>query len=1610
MGTFYVDRDGRGGTKGNDSLTTWSVASRVGDPSKPFATVQAAIEAVTAANGGGNDTIRVRKEITSTPYGPPTASGQQPVAKNTLVAHDISSAEGRPTIDGCLFTNWKNWRVDALRWTNTVRFTNGQYIEVVGNVGRSRSTTDAHTGTLYIQGWNHSLIEGNDFEYAGPDVSTLAGEVVPINFSSGGATTHSDNIIRKNRMHNFPGDFINGPGAVNNGNWVIEQNEFGEALPGTLSTGKTLHTDPIQFESGPNAFDNFVLAENITYGRRGTGRWLISAQQGSGGVATGVGKFTNLQILDNVWYDYDQFAMRLYSCPGALIAGNTAWGKDTAPTHGIDLIFLQATNTTAPFVYGDPANGTKDVRLKGNIVSGLRVINDGGTVTFTSDTGYNMFPGATSLSGYTKAATDIFATPTFTDTAYNVSAGVRPNLRLTPTSRGVDEGPLLSDSAAMLGIPSTDFDGNSRVGTRADIGAYETGGTGGGGGGGGGGTVSAIEAQAYSRKTIYPVGNPAGNQFNEFPGIMLDDDGAIVTAFVEATGPVPASDGSDKAPPEVYTRLGFNRTTWPYRRDFWSLTNTHRFLRSTDGGATWDTFRTESTDLGKDAGEVYWTGGNLFHPSAVYPQAHVVAPNGDWLRRINGEDLKYADEITGSTVNPHAGSPRGATAFCQRLVGGNPAGSWVDCGTGANRFFGSDPTAETVQISRMRVRADGALLAMGERWPVAAGTRTTVANSEPYLAVSTNNGTTWTKAVTVAYQAGSRFAANEGDFAELANGDLLTIWRSGPPGWNGTDTSKAATSSVYVMVKAVRNSSSSYSFQTATTLPFSTTADPIHPELLRDPSTGAILFITRGPENVRVTLDDGVTWSVLTFSQPTSPPLSTYYYPRSVMGTDGVVYIVSHIGGDDQYSVTDQSIVLDRFQLFATRTDTGGGTGGGGGTGASGTTDALLPANVTESGTGTAWSNLSNANEATTGAWATAGLNATTNAGRSRQLRAAFSMGLTADQQAQGLTVTIDRSQSGNVALHDETVQVFANGTLQGTNKAATGNWPSSDATATYGGAADLWGAADAATLDAWVRSPDFAIVLVAKNDNSSGSFARVDWIKAQVAWEEPTTTADPPIAAFTMAPNPGIPDQDIIFNATSSTGTIDTYEISYTGGLTFSEMPGPVVVDTFASGTYDVRVRVRGPGGSSTSAVQQLVIEGVAQPPVPILLFSGGTGTILVGESITAILNQSGGVITKYEIAWDGINYEDLGPSPGTPSHTYGSAGTYTVRLRVTGPGGTATDFRRVTVNNPDPGDTAPNPALAFLPEPGIVGQAVVADFSGTTGVVSKYEIQWTDTGAFEDVGISTTASHVYTTSDYHSITLRVTGPGGTTFITRTLYVKPAEVEPPPDGGGTDEPPVEPPVATSDFGRTFAELQQEVMEHGFSAKRYAGRVKTWLNEALGQMARQANTLGLEREVTFSTRPGVATYEIPGAVVRIISVRDRGFQLCNIPIEEIDERVGEQGAPIDYAVFGAGLILAPTPTVARTIQVRYRSRPTRMAADADYPGIPAAYEDLLLSYALYHAFRSEDDVEMASFYKGEWQAGMAQLRTDLQYPDESVRRQIGGMMGDGGPPHFRRPE
>jgi hypothetical protein len=78
-----------------------------------------------------------------------------------------------------------------------------------------------------------------------------------------------------------------------------------------------------------------------------------------------------------------------------------------------------------------------------------------------------------------------------------------------------------------------------------------------------------------------------------------------------------------------------------------------------------------------------------------------------------------------------------------------------------------------------------------------------------------------------------------------------------------------------------------------------------HPELLAT-REGPILHVATS--GIHWTLDSGKSWHRLDVR-------GTAYYPRSVQGADGRIFVFGHVGGDDAYGKSDQSIVMDSFRL-----------------------------------------------------------------------------------------------------------------------------------------------------------------------------------------------------------------------------------------------------------------------------------------------------------------------------------------------------------------------------------------------------------------------------------------------------------------------------------------------------------------------------------------------------------------------------------------------------------------------------------------------------------------------------------------------------------------------
>ncbi len=261
------------------------------------------------------------------------------------------------------------------------------------------------------------------------------------------------------------------------------------------------------------------------------------------------------------------------------------------------------------------------------------------------------------------------------------------------------------------------------------------------------------------------------------------------------------------------------------------------------------------------------------------------------------------------------------------------------------------------------------------------------------------------------------------------------------------------------------------------------------------------------------------------------------------------------------------------------------------------------------------------------------------------------------------------------------------------------------------------------------------------------------------------------PVADFSATPTSGEAPVTVSFSD-ASTGDVTAYAWDFgDGGSSTAQNPS----NTYsAAGSYTVVLTVTGPGGSDTATCASCITVTDPPPPPPVADF---TAAPISGEAPVTVTftDASTGDITSH--SWD---FGDGGSSTSqNPSHTYSAAGTYDVSLTVTGPGGsdTATCASCITVTDPPP------------PPP----EAPVADFSvSTTGGEAPVTIAFTDASTgeitsyawdFGDGGTSTSQnpSHTYTAAGNYTVSLTVTGPGGSDTATCGSCITVTDPPPPP-------------------------------------------------------------------------------------------------------------------------------------------------------------------------------------------------------------------------------------
>jgi hypothetical protein len=368
------------------------------------------------------------------------------------------------------------------------------------------------------------------------------------------------------------------------------------------------------------------------------------------------------------------------------------------------------------------------------------------------------------------------------------------------------------------------------------------------------GRISSARAAEFAvaeheRRTIYH--SPQTPGFTSWVGAWKMPDGSLMIGFTQATGPV---EGRPQAPPDVRQKLN-----WPPEGrpgyDMTGLDLRNVYLRSEDGGKTW---RQASADAFKSC------------MNGVTNEPATALADGTVLRGVFGFYLPY-----------DADAPQ--TGYLQRSLDGTKTWSKLEVPLDAAKY--------TTWPRRIRVLRDGRLVLVTGVVQAPAGSKTRAELGklvEPALLVSSDQGRTWQGPVLAILAEQRGGWTEEFDVAELAEGNLLCVFRRANDAkrWQST----------------LQKSGDSWTPQRAGPSSLSHSGQP---ELLATLEGPVLHLATSG---IHGTNDGGQSWHKL------DAP-GTAYYPRAVQAADGRFFVFGHVGSDDGYGSVDQSIVMDSFRL-----------------------------------------------------------------------------------------------------------------------------------------------------------------------------------------------------------------------------------------------------------------------------------------------------------------------------------------------------------------------------------------------------------------------------------------------------------------------------------------------------------------------------------------------------------------------------------------------------------------------------------------------------------------------------------------------------------------------
>lgn len=260
------------------------------------------------------------------------------------------------------------------------------------------------------------------------------------------------------------------------------------------------------------------------------------------------------------------------------------------------------------------------------------------------------------------------------------------------------------------------------------------------------------------------------------------------------------------------------------------------------------------------------------------------------------------------------------------------------------------------------------------------------------------------------------------------------------------------------------------------------------------------------------------------------------------------------------------------------------------------------------------------------------------------------------------------------------------------------------------------------------------------------------------------------PSANFTATPLTGTAPLLVNMDASASTdsdGDVVSYAWSFGDGASGS---GETTSHTYTSpGSYSLRLTVTDDDGAVNSKVATIVVTGAGnRSPVAEFVASPTSGNAPLQVALNA--NQSSdpdGSIASY--SWDFGN--GVTGSGKNTSHTYLTAGSFTLTLTVTDNGGAvATKSTTINVNNAN--NASPVASFSATPVTGTAPLRVALDASASSdpdGTIGSYSWRFGDGVQ----GSGRTTSHTFVAPGNYTIELTVTDDrGGTATSSRVVQV----------------------------------------------------------------------------------------------------------------------------------------------------------------------------------------------------------------------------------------------